>query len=97
METNAVALDAIAVKVRRIIAETLRVSIDQIGIDASLDEERLGLDSLGLIKLNVALEDAFDIALPDFTRPEQPAVRSVSDVVAIVAAKVHSQAHGGAS
>lgn len=84
--------DTIADQVRRIIAETLRLRPEDVSLEARLDQPQLGIDSLALIKLNVALEEAFDVALPDFTAPEAPSVRSVRDVVALVAAKVGSQA-----
>jgi acyl carrier protein len=85
----------IATEVRRIFAETLRLRIEDVRLDARLDQPQLGIDSLALIKLNVALEEAFDIALPDFTTLEGPAIHSVHDVVAMVAAKVASQKNGG--
>jgi acyl carrier protein len=87
-----IARDEIALKVRRTIADTLRIDVDHVGLDAALDEERLGIDSLRLIKLNVALEEAFDVALPDFTSPEGSSVRKVGDVVALVAARVEGGA-----
>ncbi len=86
--------DLVADQVRRIIAETLRLRPEDVSLEARLDQPQLGIDSLALIKLNVALEEAFDIALPDFTTPEAPAVRSVGDVVALVSAMVAGQ--GGA-
>lgn len=87
-----IAHDEIALKVRRTIADTLRIDVDHVGFDAPLDEERLGIDSLRLIKLNVALEEAFDVSLPDFTTPEGKRVRSVRDVVEVVAARVQGGA-----
>lgn len=95
MTTEITDPESIAIEVRRIIATTLRLPIDQVALDARLDEARLGIDSLGLIKLNVALEEAFDITLPDFTTPEEPSIRSVADVAALVASKVSAQAKGG--
>ncbi|UQA58980.1 acyl carrier protein [Polyangium aurulentum] len=88
--------DTIATEVRRIFAETLRLRIEDVGLDARLDQPHLGIDSLALIKLNVALEEAFDIALPDFTTPEASTVRSVRDVAALVSARVASTTNGGA-
>ncbi|MDI1449490.1 acyl carrier protein [Polyangium sp. 6x1] len=96
MSTELSIPEAIANDVRRIIAETLRLPVEQVALDTRLDEARLGIDSLGLIKLNVALEEAFDITLPDFTTPEQPHIRVVADVAALVADKVSAQANGGA-
>ena len=96
MTTEPSVPEAVAADVRRIIAETLRLPVEPVALDTQLDEARLGIDSLGLIKLNVALEEAFDIALPDFTPLEQPHIRSVRDVAALVAGKVAAQAKGGA-
>ena len=64
-------------------------------LDARLDEARLGIDSLGLIRLNVALEEAFDITLPDFVTPEETNIRVVADVAALVAGKVAVRASEG--
>ena len=79
-------------KVRSTIAETLRLPIEHVKLDARLDEEQLALDSLRMIKLNVALEETFDIALSDLTSPEHENIRFVRDVVEIVAAKVQKSA-----
>ena len=86
------ARDEIVRKVQRTIADTLRIDVAHVGLDVPLDEERLGLDSLRLIKLNVALEEAFDITLPDFTAMESGGVRTVRDVVELVAARAVKEA-----
>ena len=91
MEAHA-AFNDIALKVRSTIAETLRLPIEHVKLDARLDEEQLALDSLRMIKLNVALEETFDIALSDLTSPEHENIRFVRDVVEIVAAKVQKGA-----
>jgi acyl carrier protein len=88
--------ESITFEARRIIAETLRAPIESVGLDATLDESRLGVDSLALIKLNVVLEERFDITIPDFVATEATAPRSVRDVVAIVASRVAAR-RGGAS
>jgi acyl carrier protein len=88
--------ESIALEVRRVIAETLRTPIESIGLDETLDESRLGVDSLSLIKLNVLLEERFEITLPDFVATEAAPPRTVRDVVAIVSGCVASR-RGGAS
>lgn len=96
MDTHPAVSESIALEVRRIIAETLHAPIESIGMDDSLDESRLGVDSLALIKLNVVLEERFDITLPDFVATEAAPPRTVQDVVAIVSGCVASR-RGGAS
>jgi acyl carrier protein len=88
--------ESIAFEVRRIIAETLRAPVESIGLDLSLDDARLGVDSLALIKLNVVLEERFDITIPDFVAAEEAAPQKVRDVVAIVASRVAAR-RGGVS
>lgn len=87
-----VARDEIARKVRRTIADTLRIDVERVPLDARLDEERLGIDSLRLIKLSVALEETFDIAMPDFFAEGGAGVRSVQDVVDLITARVEGGA-----
>ena len=51
-------------KVKKIIAEQLSVSEDQITPEASFVED-LGADSLDTVELVMALEEEFEIAIPD--------------------------------
>ena len=51
-------------KVKKIIAEQLSVSEDQITPDASFVED-LGADSLDTVELVMALEEEFEIDIPD--------------------------------
>ncbi len=66
------------------------------GLDATLELDGLGVDSLGLIKINVLLEERFDITLPDFTAIEAAPPRTVREVVDLVAGRLGAPA-GGAS
>jgi len=54
----------IAGKVKKIIEEQLGVSADQVTDDASFIDD-LGADSLDTVELVMALEEAFDIEIPD--------------------------------
>jgi len=54
----------IADRVREIIADELGVGLELVQPDADLDEQ-LGADSLDAISLTLALEDAFQIQIPE--------------------------------
>lgn len=51
-------------KVKEIIVDTLSCEEDQVTLQASLKED-LDADSLDAVELNIALEDAFSISIPD--------------------------------
>ena len=51
-------------KVKEIIVETISVDEDKVTMEAKLTDD-LGADSLDAVELNMALEDAFDISIPD--------------------------------
>lgn len=57
-------MSSIEDKVKKIIAEQLSVSEDQIKPDASFVED-LGADSLDTVELVMALEEEFEIDIPD--------------------------------
>lgn len=96
METPVPSQRTVTLEVRRIIAETLNAPVDSVALTDTLDEPRLGVDSLSLIKLNVVLEERFDITIPDFVTTEIRAPRSVADVVQMVVQGIAAR-EGGAS
>ncbi len=51
-------------KVKEILVEQLGVSEDEISMDSSLLDD-LGADSLDLVELIMALEQEFDVEIPD--------------------------------
>lgn len=55
---------ALEPRVREIIAEQLGISEDEIQSDASFQED-LGADSLDVLELVMALEEEFEIEIPD--------------------------------
>ncbi len=79
-ESEAATIDTLAAQVRAVLAETLQVPIDRIGLDAGLDDA-LGIDSLRLILVNIALEERYGVVMPD---PGEVPLRRVSDLVAFV-------------
>ncbi|MSP24633.1 MAG: acyl carrier protein [Myxococcales bacterium] len=67
----------ITAEVRRIITEQLDVVEDEIKAE-SLFIDDLGADSLGLVELVLAFEEAFDIEIPD---EDTEKIRSVKDAI----------------
>jgi len=51
-------------RIRSIVAEQLGVDVSEVTPDASILDD-LGADSLDVVELVMALEDAFDIEVPD--------------------------------
>lgn len=72
-------------RVREIVAKELEVDPENVTPDARLRED-LGGDSLEVISLAMAAEEAFDVAIPT---AELGKVRTVQDVCDLI------EAHGG--
>lgn len=51
-------------KVRDIIVETINCSAEDVTLEANLKED-LDADSLDAVELNMALEEAFELSIPD--------------------------------
>ena len=64
-------------KVKKIIVEQLGVTEGSVTMDASFIDD-LGADSLDIVELVMALEEEFDIEIPD---ADAEKVTTVSDVV----------------
>jgi len=89
-------LEAINLTVRQLIAESLQRPIEEVPLDASLDDSGLALDSLSLVTLNVALEERYDITLPDFISEDARTVRSVRAVAELIASHIAENTKEGA-
>jgi acyl carrier protein len=70
-------------KIKTIIAEQLGVPLEQITDQAKLIED-LGADSLDTVELVMALEEGFDIEIPDEVAAE---VKTVDDIIKLIAAE----------
>ena len=64
-------------KIKNYLAEHLYVDEDQVTPETDLRKD-LGADSLDLIELTMALEDQYDIKIPDEALKE---IQSVGDVI----------------
>jgi len=74
--------DEIEIRVRKIVAEQLGVAPTEITPTANILDD-LGADSLDVVELVMALEDAFQIEVPD---EDMEAIRTVGDVERFVLA-----------
>ena len=64
-------------KVRDIIVDTLSCEMDEVTMEASLSDD-LGADSLDAVELNMAIEEALGVSIPD---EELKNVKTVGDIV----------------
>ena len=76
--------DEVEDKVKSIIAEQLGVELDTVVPDASFTED-LGADSLDAVELIMAIEEAFDIEIPD---GEAETMTTPADCVTAIKAKL---------
>lgn len=67
-------------KVREIVVETLSCDLEDVKLESSLAED-LNTDSLDAVELNLALEDAFGISIPDEALEEMKTIRSIVEYV----------------
>jgi acyl carrier protein len=71
-------------RVKKIIVEQLGVSDDQVTLEASFVDD-LGADSLDTVELVMALEEEFDVEIPD---DDAETITTVKEAVAFVEANV---------
>ena len=69
--------------IKEVVVEQLSVSADEVKDDAKFVED-LGADSLDVVELVMALEEKFDIEIPD---EEAEKIATVADVVAYIESK----------
>ena len=78
--------EAVADRVRAIIAEQLGVKLEEVTDAASFIED-LGADSLDTVELVMALEEEFGIEIPD---EDAEKMASVGDAIKYIEAKISS-------
>lgn len=74
----------VAQKVREILAEQAVIEVEDVRLEASLEE--LGIDSLGLVESIFAIEEAFDIQVPFNANEPDAGDFDISSVAAIIKA-----------
>ena len=70
-----------------VVAKALQRPIDEVPITAKL-ESGLGIDSMAMIDINVALEEKFNFAMPDMASPAEANLNTVEDLIKLVAAQL---------
>jgi len=81
---SAIVMEEVEDKVKGIIAEQLGVELDSVTPAASFTED-LGADSLDAVELIMAIEEAFDIEIPD---EEAETMTTPADCVTAIKAKI---------
>jgi len=76
--------DEMITKINKVIVDKLGVKEEEIKPEATFVDD-LGADSLDLVELIMALEDEFDIEIPD---EEAEKLKSVSDAIEYVKTKI---------
>lgn len=76
--------DEIFEKVKAIVAEQLSVDADKVLPEANFQND-LNADSLDVVEMVMALEEAFDVEIPDEAAEE---IKTVQDAVDYIAGKV---------
>jgi acyl carrier protein len=73
--------DVLATKIRQLVAEQLGVDQNQVTPQASILDD-LGADSLDVVELVMAIEESFDIEIPD---EAIETMRTIGDIESYVA------------
>ncbi len=84
-------LDELGRQVRAIVAGALQRPVEEVPLAARL-ESGLGIDSMAMIEINVALEEHFHFAMPDMASPKEANVDTVEDLVKLVSAQLEKAA-----
>ncbi len=80
--------DAIAAEVRDVVADTLEVPAAGVNADQDLEAD-LGVDSLGMIQIGVALEEALGFRAPDVANADShPLPKTVGELIELVQAQI---------
>ena len=79
-------MSSIEERVKKIIVEQLGVADDQVTADASFVDD-LGADSLDTVELVMALEEEFDVEIPD---DQAESITTVKEAVGFVEANTSS-------
>lgn len=82
--------DELIQRVRSVIASVKRVPQEQISLDASFQE--LGIDSMDGVEILFALENEFDINIPDEAAKSIRSVREMAEGVARLLASKSAEA-----
>jgi len=83
MENVMASSEEIAERVKSIIVDQLGVSMEEVTLEASFIED-LGADSLDIVELIMALEEEYDMEIPD---EDAEKIQTVGDVTSYIQSK----------
>ena len=67
-------------KIKEVIADTVSIDEAEITLEADLKED-LGIDSLDAVEISIALEEAFDISIPQEELAKFATVQDIVDFI----------------
>ena len=67
-------------RIKNIVAANQKIPLEKVSIDSTF--EQLGMDSLDAVNLTFAVEEAFDLSIPDDAAKSIRSVREMADGVA---------------
>lgn len=77
----AVEKQSVETRVKNVIAVQFEHAVEKITLDVTLDKTGLGIDSLDLVELVMAVEEEFGIDVPD---EEADRLETVGDLIALI-------------
>jgi acyl carrier protein len=80
----------VLVIVRTVLSDRCHRPVDDIRPDSTLLDD-LGIDSMDMIEINIALEERLPLTMPDCATPDEVDVRTVKDLAGLVAARLTAQ------
>jgi acyl carrier protein len=86
----------VLIEIKTMLAECLECAVDDIPDDLSFDDPSVRIDSLSLIRLSAAIDERFDLWVPDGSKPDDPVFRSVTDLTEWIAAQLEARRNGRA-
>ena len=74
-----------------LIAKATALPLDRISVASKLDGS-VGIDSMTMIEISVAIEENLGVIMPDLDSPEAAHIKTVGDLVGLVAQKLSNAA-----
>jgi acyl carrier protein len=81
-------------EIRAMLAECLECPVEDIPDDLSFEDPSIQIDSLSLIRLSAAIDERFDLWVPDGSRPDDPVFRSLPELADWIAMQLDERRAG---
>jgi acyl carrier protein len=80
--------------IRTVLSDWCHRPLEEVTPDTNLTDD-LGVDSMGMIEINIAIEERLPLTIPNCATPDEIDVRTVKDLAGIVAARLTAQPVAG--